>query len=44
MLKPEEEWLQAEVGELSADNLEVKNEKPTFTLLTSEKLHELLMR
>ena len=44
MLKPEEEWPQAEVGEPSEDNLEVNNEKPIFTLPTSDKLHELLVR
>ena len=35
---------EAEVGELSEDNLEDKNEKPIFTLPTSDKLHELLVR
>ena len=44
LLKPEEEWPQAEVGELSEGNLEVKNERPIFTLPTLDKLHELLVR
>ena len=44
LLKPEEEWPQAEVGEQSEDNLEVKNENPIFTLPTSDNLYELLVR
>ncbi|XP_022782764.1 uncharacterized protein LOC111323635 [Stylophora pistillata] len=42
--KAEEEWPQAEVGKLSEDNPEFKNEKPIFTLSDSHKLHELLVR
>ena len=33
--KPEEEWPQAEVGELSEDNLEVKNDKPKYIHLAN---------
>ena len=43
MIKPKEEWPQAEVGELEDDS-EDKKEKPKFTLSTSDKLHELLVR
>ena len=42
--EPEEEWPQADFGELPEDDLEVKNEKPIFTLTASGKLHELLVR
>ena len=42
--KPEEDWPQADVGQLPEDDLEVKNEKAIFTLTASDKLHELLVR
>ena len=42
--EPEEEWPQADFGELPEDDLEVKNEKAIFTVTASGKLHELLVR
>lgn len=43
--KPDvKEWPQADFGELSEDDLEVKNEKVIFTLKALCKLHELLVR
>ena len=42
-MKPKEEWQQAEARELE-DASEVKKEKPIFTLLISDKLHELVVR
>lgn len=44
MSKPEEDWPEAEVGQLPEDDLEVKNEKAIFNMTISDKLYELLMR
>jgi len=42
--EPEEEWPQADFGELPEDDLEVKNEKAIFTLTALGKFYELLVR
>ena len=42
--RAEEEWPQADLGELPEDDLEVNNEKAIFTLSALDNLHELLVR
>ena len=44
LAEPESEWPQTEIGELTEDEMEIKNEKPIFTSTTSGKLHELLVK